>query len=108
MTTLLTSLMAILLSGCHMKRAFSYPFEYTMYHLNGKYPDEGTRLAEQTKQDMLSCGFRNTSNNTGYMTLNEGAKASICMDRKGYLIDGKKNTCDTNIYRNTETCKNLN
>lgn len=106
--TLTLILLAALLTGCHIERAFDYPDEYKMYHLNGKYPKKNSALAEQTKQDMLSCGFANTYNNQGYGSRNTRAIYSLCMDQKGYLIDGKLKTCEISIYKHTETCKTLN
>ena len=99
-------LISLTLSGCHIERAFDYPDEYKGYYFHGKYPTKGSALAEQTKKDMLDCGFRNTWNNIGYMTKNEVAISSMCMENKGYSKNGEtRKTCDYEVYQGTEACQ---
>ena len=55
------------------------------------------------KSDMLGCGFDNTASNTD-MSDSKYIKSAQCMERKGYLFNGKR-TCDKRAYRDLPACK---
>lgn len=101
----------IFLTSCISFDGFDYPDEYKMFYLNGKSAKPNTAFAEKVKQDMLACGFKNTSDNIGYMSHNEWVLANFCMEEKGYKPGyiGRKmaNTiCDFKVYQQTEACRN--
>jgi hypothetical protein len=52
---------------------------------------------------MLGCGFDNTASNTD-MSDSKYIKSAQCMERKGYLFNGKR-TCDKRAYRDLPACK---
>lgn len=104
------SIALLLLSGCTASY-YDYPDEYKGFYLNGRSAKPDTTFAKKVKQDMLACGFKNTSNNVGYMSMDEWVLANFCMEEKGYKPGyiGRKmaNTiCDFEVYQQTEACKN--
>ena len=90
-----------LLTICLLQAIIScgtYPWEYDYWKLNNQsvsYP--------KLKSDMLGCGFDNTASNTD-MSDSKYIKSAQCMERKGYLFNGKR-TCDKRAYRDLPACK---
>ncbi|UOO81260.1 hypothetical protein LVJ83_09845 [Uruburuella testudinis] len=90
---LIMSFVSFLIAGCG-----TYPWEHDYWKLNNQsvpYP--------KLKSDMLSCGFANTANNTS-ISDNTYIKNAKCMEKKGYLFNGKR-TCDKSVYKDLPACK---
>ncbi|KLT73112.1 hypothetical protein PL75_04150 [Neisseria arctica] len=76
----------------------TFPTASEYWKKNGKWPGY-----EVVQNDMRSCGFENAWNNAE-MSDNKYIKASLCMEKKGYLFNGKR-TCDKNAYKDYPACK---
>lgn len=99
----------LMLSGCLMAESFDFPYAYKKYRYHGKFPKQGSKLAEKTKADMLACGFENTSDNSHMMIQNMDGyiHAAYCMKEKGYFVPDFPNNdiCQHDLFRDEKTCR---
>lgn len=97
-----------MLNGCLMAESFDYPYAYKTYRYHGKFPKQGSKLAEKTKNDMLACGFENTTDNSRMMRKNMDGyiHAVYCMKEKGYSMPDFPNNdiCQHDLFRDEKAC----
>ncbi|MFB2579004.1 hypothetical protein ACEYX6_07615 [Acinetobacter sp. c2-A9] len=86
--------------------ALTYPYDWASYRLNNKNPAFDDVLKSKIQRDMLACGFKSINYNQRTMSQDEIAKASICMDSKGYQSDLHAQTRQYPRYHNLAICKN--
>ena len=99
----------ILISGCSTfgEYSFGYPDAYKSWTYNGKKPTNEKR-AKFVKDNMLQCGFRNTSDNTAMYFDNKGSyiEASLCMEERGFKhLTYSEGICSHSNYANEPVCK---
>lgn len=97
-------IIVFLLSGC-IASYFDYPFEYKMFRLKDKFfQGNKQRLHERVKEDMLKCGFPNSSPSAYDLGSFNYVEATLCMEDKGYIKESlPKGVCHR--YPESSACQ---
>lgn len=93
-------ILVLIVLPCIITSCGTFPAAHDYWKLNNQ-----SVAYDKLEADMLACGFKNTVNNAD-MSNNLYIKSSLCMEKKGYLFNGKK-TCDKSAYRDEIACKNI-